>query len=78
MKKFPSHEDHHKPRLPDPIVATNSLHGCVGGWGSPKIPHSSRGSATQQSLKTTNLTLPVTCLVIVAIPFPEQDSILNM
>ncbi|GFW99118.1 hypothetical protein TNCV_3008881 [Trichonephila clavipes] len=24
--KFPSHEDHHKPRLPDPIVATNSLH----------------------------------------------------
>ncbi|GFV99257.1 hypothetical protein TNCV_1512291 [Trichonephila clavipes] len=23
---FPCHEDHHKPRLPVPIVATNSLH----------------------------------------------------
>ncbi|GFX29595.1 hypothetical protein TNCV_4776671 [Trichonephila clavipes] len=26
MQKLPSHEDHHKPRLPDPIAAANSLH----------------------------------------------------
>ncbi|GFU55171.1 hypothetical protein TNCV_426731 [Trichonephila clavipes] len=24
--EFPSHEDHHKPRLPDSIVETNNLH----------------------------------------------------
>ncbi|GFX78469.1 uncharacterized protein TNCV_1295351 [Trichonephila clavipes] len=26
MQKLPSHEDHHKPRLPDPIATANSLH----------------------------------------------------
>ncbi|GFW47192.1 hypothetical protein TNCV_56451 [Trichonephila clavipes] len=49
MPKFPSHEDHHKPRLPDPIDASNSL------YATPQTGNSNGRQAQHQRLHDMGL-----------------------
>ncbi|GFV85752.1 hypothetical protein TNCV_2003721 [Trichonephila clavipes] len=49
MPKFPRHEEHHKPRLPDSIVATNSLH------ATPQTVNSNESQAPHQRLYVMGL-----------------------